>query len=101
MHPQIVDFQLTDNTTDNIQYFTGYANILKDLSQAFVDIEVLVDSGNEKFILRLNKTINVCDFLINKKSNFFIATFYEIIVDHFEVPKRCPIPKVISFPYNK
>lgn len=96
IHPEIVDFQIVDYlSTDNIQYFNVYTNISQDISQAFLHATVTLDSGNGNFdLVYLNKTVDICQFLINRKLNIILDILHKVMSEYVELPKRCPIPKV-------
>lgn len=100
MQPKIVDFQINIVTTQNVQNFSVYVNIQKDLPDLFVHITSLIDSGNENFdMIYLNKTLSVCKFLDNKKLNIFLWILFQVASEYVELPKRCPLLKVESHKY--
>lgn len=86
VRPEIVDL----NVTINENSFDANINILRDMSQPFLDLEVVHDFD----MVYLNKTIDVCTFLSNRKSNILVDLIYRILSDHGELPKRCPIRRV-------
>lgn len=92
-HPEIVDFNVT---IKNNTFFDVHINFLRDISQPFIDLTVLHDSGNGNYdMVYTNKTVDICLFLINKKYNILFDIFYKMMEDYVEMPKRCPIRKVI------
>lgn len=71
-------------------------NFQRDISQLFIDLTVLHDSGDGKYdMVYTNKTVDVCMFLINKKLNILFDIVYKLMSDYVELPTKCPIRKVI------
>lgn len=95
MQPSIFDFRLTFNTEHNIQYISGQINIQKELPDLFLQLTVLIDSGNDNFdMIYLNNTLSFCKFLKNKKLNVFVAIAFQVMSEYVEMPTRCPLVKV-------
>ncbi len=96
LQPKILDFQITLTTDeDDVQRISGNLDIKEVIPEIFLHMTVLLDSGNENFdLLYLNKTISVCKFLENKKSNVFLGIAYEATSVYVDLPKRCPLVKV-------
>lgn len=94
--PNIVDFHLTFVTAQhNVQNFSGFVNLRKNVPDFFIHITLLIDSGNENFdLMYLNKTFSLCNFLKNKKSNLFIGIVFEVMSKYTELPKGCPLVTV-------
>lgn len=92
LHPEIVDFNVT---MKNKTFFDVHINFLRDITHPLIDLTVLHDSGNGKYdMVYTNKTVDVCTFLINKKSNILFDIIYKIMADYVELPKKCPLRKV-------
>lgn len=92
MHPEIVDFNMTMR---NDGHFDIHLQFVREIHQSFIDLTVLHDSGNGKYdMVYTNKTVDICKFLIDKKSNIFFDMVYKMMSDYVEMPKRCPIRKV-------
>lgn len=90
-HPEIVELNITEKNNT----FDGYFNILKDISQLYIDFELLHDSGGGHYdMVYVNKTVDVCKFLNNRKLNVFFDIIYRIISDYCELPKSCPLARV-------
>lgn len=97
LQPKIIDFQINIATVNNEQKFGGYVNIQKVLTDPYIHITVLMDSGNEHFdLIYLNRTFNICEFLKNNKLNVFLAIVHQILSQYVEMPKQCPLLKVTS-----
>lgn len=95
VQPEIVDFQIINRTSQEVQYFDVYVNILKVISQSFVHLTLLVDSGNGNFdLIYLNRTFNICELLANRKINVIMDLTFKVMSQYVEVPKRCPLLKV-------
>lgn len=97
MQPEIIDFKVTYDydTESNVQYFSGYANIKKQLPHPFVHLSILMDSGNDNFnMVYINKTVSFCKFLKSTNINPLVAIFYGILTKYVDMPKQCPIVKV-------
>lgn len=91
-HPQIIDFNLTikNKTIADVRL-----NFLRDISEMFMDFEVLHDSGDGKYdMVYTNKTIDLCMFLSNRKSNALFDITYRILSDYGDLPKKCPLRMV-------
>lgn len=79
----------------NNTHFDVHFQFVQDIAQPFIDLIVVHNSGNGKYdMVYTNKTIDVCKFLINRKSNIFFDMTYKIMSDYVDMPKRCPIRKV-------
>lgn len=95
MEPAYGNFEITIRTVDNIQYFGGYVDTFKDITNPFVHSTVLMDSGNKKFdVLYLNRTFSICQFLANRKISIFMELGYKWLSEYVQLPKKCPISKV-------
>lgn len=98
MSPDIVDFRISMDTVNDVQNFSGYANIKRKIVEPFVHITFLLDSGKSNFnLVYLNRTISICQFLKNNKINFFVGIAYRVISEYVEMPKQCPLLKVYLF----
>lgn len=83
------------NITVKNEKFSGHFNVLKDIPRPFIDVQVLHDSGDGSFdLVYMNKTIDVCMFLNNRKSNVIIDIIYRMLSDYTELPQRCPVRRV-------
>lgn len=92
LHPEIVDFNMTMKMDG---HFDVHFQIVRDISHPFIDLIVVHDSGNGKYdMVYANKTVDICRFLIDKKSNIFLDMVYKLMSDYVEMPKRCPLRKV-------
>lgn len=88
-----MDFNMTvtNNTFMDVHY-----NFIKELTTVLVDFEFLHDSGNGRYeMVFANKTIDLCLFLNNKKSNALLNIAYKILTESGELPKSCPIRRVM------
>lgn len=82
-------------TIKNENSMDVHLNFVKDMSQMFVDFEDLHDSGGGAFdMVFINKTIDLCMFFNNRKSNALFDIIYRIFSDYGDLPKRCPIRRV-------
>lgn len=87
-----MDFNLTikNGTSIDLQ-----VNIVKGIQQMFVDLEVLHDSGDGFYdMVYMNKTVDLCMFLNNRKLNVFFDIAYKLLSDYGDLPKKCPLHKV-------
>lgn len=101
MQPKIVNFGITNQTVDNIQYYSGFIDQFKDIYHPFWHIEVFFDSGNDKYdLMYLNQTIDVCSFLKNLKINIFFKIAHNLLSKYTAVPKNCPLWKVKSVKFS-
>lgn len=92
MHSEIADLNITMH---NKSALDAYLNVLRDVPQLFVDFEDLHDSGGGIYdMIYMNKTIDVCMFLNNRKSNALLDIFYRTFADYGDLPKKCPIRRV-------
>lgn len=94
MQPKIFNMNVSlENDLLNIS-----VNILRDIYRPFVHFELLYESGQGNYdLVYMNKTIDVCMFLNNRKLNIFFQIMYRILSDYVELPERCPIRRVNSF----
>lgn len=93
LRPEIMEFNITirNNTFMDIHY-----NFLKELTTVLVDFEFVHDSGNGKYdMVFANKTIDLCAFLNNKKSNALFNIAYKMLTETGELPNKCPIRRVL------
>lgn len=82
-------------TIRNKTFVDVHLNLIRDISQVFADFEYLHDSGNGKYdMVVANKTIDICEFLNNRKSNALLDIAYKILEESGELPKKCPIRMV-------
>lgn len=80
----------------NKTHLDVYINFVQDLPQTSIDLTVLHDSGGDKYdLVYMNKTVDVCQFLLNRKTNIFFDIVYKLIRDYIALPDRCPLRKVI------
>ncbi|XP_037034388.1 uncharacterized protein LOC119073186 [Bradysia coprophila] len=90
-HPDIINFNLT---IKNASYIDLTIDILREISQLYIDFEDLHDSGNGTFdMVFMNRTVNICLFLNNRKSNPIFAIMFQMFALHLDIPKRCPLRK--------
>lgn len=61
----------------------------------FIDFEVTLDSGGGTFdLVYMNRTVDTCMFLKNKKVNIIVDIIYKILTAYGELPTTCPLQKV-------
>lgn len=73
-----------------------YVNLLQDVASVYAITEILVESTRGKYDLELvNKTINYCRFLSDRKYEPIAQVFYKMFSKSSNFPKSCPIRKVI------
>lgn len=85
------------NMKTNNEWFDANVTILRDMSLPFVDFEVIHDSGNGNFdMVYVNKTVDICMFLHNRKTNILLDVIYKSLSDYVDMPKRCPVRRVIE-----
>lgn len=80
----------------NRTHLDVHINFVRDIPLAFIDLTVLHDSGGDKFdLVYMNKTVDVCQFLTNRKTNIFFDIVYKLMLDYATtLPDRCPLRKV-------
>lgn len=82
-------------TIRNKTFANVHFNVLRELTQLFVDFEYIHDSGDGKYdMVYANKTIDICEFLSNRKVNVLLDIAYKILTESGDLPKKCPIPRV-------
>lgn len=98
IHPEFLDFNVT---FQNKTLFDVHINFPRDLSLVYLDLLVLHDSGDANYdMVYMNKTVDFCHFLTNRKSNIFFEIAYRRMADYADLPKRCPVRKVTNFISN-
>ncbi|XP_037044276.1 uncharacterized protein LOC119080157 [Bradysia coprophila] len=92
LHPNVVDVNIT---MKNRTHLDVHINFGRDIPQAFIDLTVLHDAGDDKFdLVYMNKTVDICQFLTNRKSNIFFDIVYKVMLEYAAtLPDRCPIRK--------
>lgn len=97
----IVDLNIT---VKNRSHIDVHINFVRDIPQAYIDLTVLHDSGDDKFdLVYMNKTVDVCQFLLNRKTNIFFDIVYKLMLEYAtNLPERCPLRKVnfLRFKYQ-
>lgn len=97
MQPETIDC----NVTIKNKIIDVYFSIFKDIPRPFIDLQIFHDSGNGHFdMVYMNKTIDCCMFLNNRKSNPIIDIAYKMLSDYGELPQRCPIRRVKDSHFN-
>lgn len=92
--PGILDFNLT---LKNESLIDAHLIFVKDIPQLFLDLEVNFDSGDGTYsMVYMNRTIDLCTFLNNRKTNPLLDISYRILTAHGGLPKKCPMRKVIG-----
>lgn len=72
-----------------------FVQILENLNHPIAYTEVYVDSGNGQYDFEiLNRTVNLCEFLRNKRYEPLLQIFYRIVSEGGSWPTACPIQKV-------
>lgn len=87
--------EINSSTVNN--GLTLYVNILQDVQKPYLKALILLESSNGKYDLPLsNTTLNLCEFLSNRKYFPILQTFYKTFM-RYSFMMRCPIRKVIIF----
>lgn len=62
----------------------------------YLDFEDLHDgNGDGSYdMVYMNKTVDICNFLKNKRSNAIFAIIYRLLSDYGNLPQTCPLRKV-------
>lgn len=94
-HPDIVDLNVTIH---NQSCISVNVNVGRVITQLFLDIDIIFDSGGGTYdLVYMNKTMDLCMFLSNRKLNAIIDITYRILTAYGELPKNCPVQKVRTF----
>ncbi len=82
-------------TKDGVQ--TAYYELKKDNMLIFVNSIIDIGDDDDDFGIEfMNKTINICKMLSNRRYEPLMGLFYKIVQDlEPTLPKKCPIKKVL------
>lgn len=79
-------------TTGSLSF---YVNVLQNTPKVYANVEMLLASSNGAYNLVLvNKTINYCQLLHDRKYEPMLQTFYKLLTKSTGFPTSCPIRKV-------
>lgn len=91
-HPDVLDINLT---IKNESFIDAHLLLVKAVPQLFLDLEFAFDSGDGKYsMVYMNKTVDLCMFLNNRKMNPVLDISYRILTAYGDLPKKCPMQKV-------
>lgn len=94
-----VDFIQLNSSISTKGAFSLYVNALQDISSLHVKVLIMLGSAGENYDLQLlNRTVDACEFLKNRKHEPILQVFYKSVTNGEGVyPKTCPMPKVNWF----
>lgn len=99
IEPTYIDFNVTElKSGGHIMYF----NIRKDNLMLWSNTAIHFENKENEYTTEfMNKTINICKMLNNRRHEPFINALYQAVYEKMPtLPKRCPIKKVSLFYSN-
>lgn len=93
-----VDFVEINSSISDNGALSIYVNILKDISNIHSEVTIMLVSASGNYDLELvNRTIDACQFLSNKRHEPILQVFWKQLTKNGAFPKRCPFLKVKHF----
>lgn len=79
-----------------------YYDVKKDTLKLWINTAIHLQNNNKEFAIEfMNKTMDMCKILVNRRYDPVMGIFFEILKEKIPFfPKRCPIEKVSSFIVN-
>lgn len=98
-HPEALDYNLT---IANDEYISFYVNFKQQFSNVHLHLKyVFADRHGNYNLIYVNKTINLCEFLANRKMDVLLRILFTVGERFGNLPKRCPLFKVSIKHYCK
>ncbi|KAJ6630510.1 hypothetical protein Bhyg_15920, partial [Pseudolycoriella hygida] len=80
--------------TTNKKVVNVNVTLLRTVSNPVVGFFVAHDSGKGNFnLVYANRTVDMCTFMKNRKSNVFLEIIFRILTKYGDLPTKCPMHK--------
>lgn len=84
------------NATINNSYINSYISLKETVPDMHMRLEVYVDEGDGKYeLVFMNRTISACRIFRDRRYEPIVQVIYKIILSYGNLPRSCPIQKVL------